>query len=327
MAAVLAVARNGSGAWDVMLPVIAMRAAETLGEAYFGLWQVHERMKVLALARVVQGAVAVSAAAAAMYLGAGAPGAALGGALGSAASLAYLHFARRSDPEVRLAAARNHRPFSLARTARIVLEGLPLGTIVLLGVLQVNIPRYFVERHAGHAALGFFAAASQLTTAGNMIVAAMSSAALPRLAAWYAARNRSYWSTTRKLVLGCVALGVAGVSLSALLGREILVLLYRPEFGDAHHTLVVLSIAAALGFVCAILGLALTSARILAPQNIVLAASLVVLTAASWWLVPRWGEVGAAWALVVAALSQAVGFALALPRGPSARRDPGLRQL
>jgi O-antigen/teichoic acid export membrane protein len=327
MGIVVQASQAGSGAWNIMLPVVAMRAAETLGEAYFGLWQMHERMKVLAIARVLQGAVAVAFAAAATSLGAGAPGAALGGALGAGAALGYLHLSLLGDAPVRAAADRRDHPFSFARIGRIVLEGLPLGVIVLLGVLQMNIPRYFVERHAGTAALGLFAAASQLTTAGNMVVAALATASLPRLAAWYAAGDHSYWTTTRKLVLGSAAMGIAGISLSALLGREILVLLYRPEFAAAHQTLVVLSVAAALGFICAILGLALTSARILAPQNIVLAATLAVLTAASWWFVPRWGEVGAAWALVAALLVEAIGFALALPRKSLWRREPGLRKL
>ena len=75
------------GSWQVMIPVVAMRAAETLGEAYFGLWQVHERMKVLAIARVLQGAVAVALAIALTQLGLGAAGAALGGAAGCTASV------------------------------------------------------------------------------------------------------------------------------------------------------------------------------------------------------------------------------------------------
>jgi O-antigen/teichoic acid export membrane protein len=306
---------DGGGGWLVLGAVCAMRAADGVSEIYSGLWQQHERMSVLGIGRVLQAAVSIAFVIVACALGAGSAGAAMAGALGSVTLLAYLHQKTKGDSELSLVAAPG--PTSWHRLGRLALQASPLGLILLLGALQANVPRYFIEAHAGKAALGLFAAASQLTTSGNVLVSALGSAALPRLAAYRATRYEAFRSLIRKLCLAGLGLGVAGVAVSALLGRRVLMLVYRPDFGAAEHVLIVLSIAAGLGFVSSFLGYGLTAGRVIAIQPVLLVATLAVMVGFCVVLVPRSGAVGAAWALVWGSAVQAVGSELALRRAHS----------
>jgi O-antigen/teichoic acid export membrane protein len=301
---------DGGGGWWVLGAVCAMRAADAIAEVYFGLWQQGERMRVIGVGRVIQAAVSIAFVTVACALGAGSSGAALAGALGSATLLVFMHQRTAGDPELRRVLVPTDASWS--RLSRLALLGFPLGIIVLLGALQANVPRYFIEMKAGHVALGLFAAASQLTTSGNIFVGALGAAALPRLASTHATGMADFRSLTRRLCLAGAGLGVAGVALSALVGRQVLTLVYRPEFGEADGVLLVLSVAAGLGFVASFLGYALTASRVIAIQPVILMVTLGVMVAFCAVLVPASGAVGAAWALVWGTAVQVIASWMAL---------------
>lgn len=302
--------------WRVLLAVFAMRAADGISEIYWGLWQQRERMSVIGIGRLLQAAVSVGLVSALARRG-GAVAAATGAAAGSLVLLGFLIVRTTADPEMRHALpARGAGSVSWRRLGSLAWQGLPLGVILLLGALQVNVPRYFVQRDTGKAVLGLFAAASQLTTSGQLFVGALGSAALPRLAAWHAAGDPAFHALARRMTLAGVLLGVAGVLAAALVGRPVLEILYGPEFGAGASLLLVLSVAAGLGFVGSFLGYALTAARVIAVQPVLLLAALGVTAAACAVLSPRLGAAGAAWALVAGAAVQTAASEVALRRRP-----------
>ncbi len=306
--------------WSVFAAVCIMRTADLFSDIYFGLWQRQERMSVIGIGRLLQTVVSIAFVGAAALIGGGALTAAIGAALGSVTLLAFLHFRTVGDEEMRDAATATSTAASWRRLVTLATEGVPLGIILLLGALQFNVPRYFIEIHAGKAGLGLFASASQLTTAGNIFVGALAGAALPRLARWSTTDDAAFMALTRKLVLCGVGLAAAGIAASALIGRQVLVLVYRPEFAAAERILIVLSMAAGLGFVASFLGWALTASRIIAIQPVLLTVTLAVLVAACAALTPRYGAVGASWALVAGSAVQAIGAAAALLRSRASRR-------
>lgn len=311
---------DGSGGWLVIAAVCLMRVADLFADVYFALWQRYERMSVIGIGRVVQTVVSIGIVGAVALAGGGALGAAVGAALGSVALVAYLQVKTAADAEMRHAATSVREPSSWRRLGALAVQGVPLGVILLLGALQYNVPRYFLELHGGKEALGLFASAAQLTTSGNIFVGAIAGAALPRLSRWAETDAAAFASLTRKLVLAGVGLAVAGVTVSLLVGRQVLVLVYRPEFAAASQTLVVLSVAAGCGFVASFLGWALTASRVLAIQPVLLSVTLVVLVVACAILTPRYGAVGTAWALVAGSAVQAISAAVALRRSRAARR-------
>lgn len=317
----------GREAWSVLVPVIAMRAADALADIYYTAWLRRERTGMIAFGMVLNALSSLFFMGAASMLGRGVSGAAVGAALGALLALAVVHARTFADATLRSGIAREPSRVAWQRVWRLAAQASPLGIIVLLVSLQQNVPRYFVQHHGGEAALGSFAAASQLTGAGVLVAAVLGAAATPRLGSLYFAGDRSsFRALMRWLMLAGLGLGVAGVSLAALAGRDLLVVLYRPEFGESARLLVVLSVAAGIGFMAALLGYALTAVRAIAVQPVVHVAALVVLLLGCAAVVPRYGAIGAAWALAAASLVQAVGSGIALHRWigtAGASRHPG----
>lgn len=305
--------------WPVLAPVCAKGAADALVDLYCGLWQQHERMAVVGWVLTLNTVATIAFMTAAAIVVGGAPAVATGAALGSFTTLAFIHVRTACHPEL-AAHLSGASSIPWRRLARLAREAAPLGAIVLLGSLQLNVPRYFIQRYVGDAALGLYAAAFQLTAAGTLVVQALGGGAAPRLSrACVRGDAAAFGGLVRTLVWWAAGLGVAGVATSALVGRRVLALVFRPEFGSAAGVLVVLSAAAGVGFVATLLGYALTAARVIAVQPVMLSATLAVVTAGCAALVPTHGAAGAAWALVLAALVQAAWSAAAL-RGYRRRR-------
>lgn len=303
------------GVWAVLVPVCAMRAADALSDIYYGLWQQRERMSVIAWGLVLNSTGSVALMTAASILGGGVPGAAVGAALGSCAALLFIRLRTASDRELRCAIASDSGPVAWRRVGHLSREAAPLGFTILLGSLQQNVPRFFVQYHAGAAALGVFAAASQLTATADLVGGALAAAAAPRLGVHRASGDTwSFRTLTRNLVVAGALLGAMGVALSALAGRWFLVHVYRPEFASGSGMLVVLSAAAGMALVASLLGYSLTAARVITIQPLLLTVTLTVLAMCCSVLVPRHGGDGAAWALLAATSVHALVSWLVLRR-------------
>jgi len=294
---------DGAPLLGVLVPVCLMRAAEGVSDVYHGVWQRSERMAVIGWALALNGVGSAVLMGVALAMGTGVAGGAAGAALGSAIALAFVH--------QRTAAARGALRLAPAgglawrRLLRLARAAAPLGGITLLTALQASVPRYFIQASGEEAALGLFAAAYQLPVAGGMVISALGSAAVPRLAALHEAGDgAAFRSLTRTLTWSGALLGVAGVALAIVLGRPLLAVLYDPSFAGADRMLVVLSAAAGLAFVASFQGYALTAARVIAPQPILLGGVTLVLGVACAALVPRFGGLGAAWAIVAASAVQ-----------------------
>jgi O-antigen/teichoic acid export membrane protein len=191
------------------------------------------------------------------------------------------------------------------RLAAMAWLSLPLGISLMLIVLMVNIPRYFVDHFAGEGALGIFGALDYLGFAGMTAVMAIGESAVPRLAQCYAAgRTGAFGILLAKLAALGAAIGVAGVAVAFVAGRPVLAMLYGPAYAAHSSVLVWTMIAAAVGYVAAMAGYGVTAARYFRIQ-IPLSLLVVAVTAvACWWLVPRAGLKGAALALCLMAASQ-----------------------
>ncbi len=309
--------------WPLLVPVCAMRTADALADIYYGAWQQTERMATANAGLMLNGIASAALMALAARLGGGLPGAVVGSALGSSLALAYIHLSTARDDRLRVALAPSAPCPSWGRVLRLAVQACPLGVIVLLTSVHQNAPRYFIRHYGGDAALGLFAAASQLTAAGTLVVSSIGAAVSPRLARLLHAGDLTRFATlTRRATLGCGAVGAAGVLLAAIIGPAVLAVVYRPEFAEGGGVLVVLSVAATLGFAAALLGYALTVARVLARQTFVLGGALAMLAAACAVLVPRAGAIGAAWAVVAASAVQLLANALAVRRVGVAPRPP-----
>jgi len=276
---------------SLILAVALAKAFEAVSDVIFGLLQKAENLRRIALSMLAKGVLSVLAMALVLHLTANLVLATFAMACCWGALLAAYDF-----PAAARLAAMRPTPHLRALTGLAWLA-LPMGCVAGIGSFIISVPRYAVEASLGSAALGHFAAVSYLFVAASQPMMALGAAVTPRLGRHYFSDRRAYRRLTRRTLLAAAGLGLLGVAGAALCGPVVLRIAYAPEYAADAPVLFWLAVAAAVSFAANVLGAAITAARRLPEQLPVAALSLVVCAVASHLLVPRWGLVGAAWAV------------------------------
>jgi O-antigen/teichoic acid export membrane protein len=206
--------------------------------------------------------------------------------------------------------------FNLRVHRELLWISLPLGIVVLLTSLNSSVPSYFIKLALGERDLGIFSAIGFMISVGNMAVVSLGQSAFTRLAKSYAAGNfAAFGSLLGKLLVFGAALGVCGMIISKVAGREILTILFRPEYAERADLLPWLMAAGGVLFMAQFLGFGMTAAGYYNSQVVLNVLANLSLFAACYWLVARQGLLGATLAMLIAAIVQLAGSALVLFRG------------
>ena len=301
----------------IILLVGLAKAFESISDVFYGFIQHHERMDKIAISLMIRGLSSLLVLSFGIYLS----GAMVWGLLG----LAIVWGAILIGWELRSAAVltlnqtehktkqpyQNSSPWQLQpcwdlKTLRkLTWLALPLGFVMMLISLNINIPRYLIEGYLGERELGIFAALAYLMMAGNTIVFALGDSASPRLARYYASgKIKAFRTLLLKLMGIAFLLGVASISLSLVAGKQILTLVYQPEYGEYADLFVWLMVVAAFNYVSSFLGYAITAARYFRIQIPLLTLTITTSTLACLWLLPRYGLQGVVIAQILAAFVQ-----------------------
>ncbi len=174
----------------------------------------------------------------------------------------------------------------------------PLGIVSMIISLNGNLPRYVIEHYLGGA-----------------FTDGMGKAAAPRLSRLFAdGQRREYFQLLGRMgALGGLVGGVA-VFVSAVFGREILALVYSPQFAAHSRLLPWIMLAACVNYVGGFVGIGLVASRHFRVMPILGIAALASQGAASMLLIPAWGLMGAAWSLLICSICSLVAsiFCLSL---------------
>lgn len=315
IAAIAASAGYGRQTSVVILAVAVAKAFESISDIVYGSLQHEERMDRISQSMMMRGAAGVIGLWAGLYLA----GSMLAGVLlmGAAWGFVLLTFDLQAVSNTRQAAIAlavwSGWKWEWDRLRRLTILAAPLGVVMMLLSLNVNVPRYIIQHNLGERALGLFAAVAYAMVAGTVLVNALGQSASPTLARYYALGDAAgFWRLMRKLLAIGGAIGIAGVALSALAGRPFLSIAFRPDYADSADVLIWVMVAGAIGYVASFLGYGVTATR----RFIVQAPLIAVVTASTALacviLIPRYGLIGAAWALSGAAAVQLVGSAAVL---------------
>ena len=310
------------------------KAFESISDIFYGLLQQHERMDRIALSMMIKGPLSLVALGAAIYLA----GDLLLGVCGLAATwllLLIVYDVRNGASVLKVGSNSEHRPVkfgsALARQLQVswrpralvalTLLALPVGIVMAIVSFNANIPRYFIEHDLGGWDLGIFAAVAYPLAAGTVVVNALGQSTAPRLARYYADRDyRAFSSLMRKLLCLGLAVGIGGIVLIWLAGRPILLLLYQPEYADRVVIFLWLGVAAVISYLGSLLGYAMTAARYFRAQLPVFLIATLVTAVGCAILVPRYQLSGAAIAMILAAICQAIGSAAVIVHALQAGR-------
>jgi O-antigen/teichoic acid export membrane protein len=288
----------------IALAVALTKSLDSISDVFYGLLQQRERMDRIAVSLVLHGLLHLTLFTSIILVTQSVFLAVLGMAL---VSLSVLLLYDRPNARALLASHdhspgenRNHpvtglRPRWNAQSfRRIVWLGLPIGLVTALNSLTGNVPRYFIAESLGERELGIFAAMFYLTIAGSMIMGAIADPASPRLAKLFVAGDfAGYRRLLMKLASIALATGAAGFLVALGAGREILTILYRPEYASHMTTFLWLMAATGPMYIASVLGVGVNAMRRFHIQVPLPVVNLAITTALAALLIPKYGLDGA----------------------------------
>lgn len=305
--------------------ITTAKAIDYLSDIFYALLQREENMRAIAISLMLRGTLALCTLPLAIHLWGSLIAGGIALVISSAVALVLFDIPISLNLlEMRfLSAARewlSHGGELLGRmgaTRRrlmsLAFSGAPLGVVVMLVSLNLNIPRYFMEGTLGLREQGIFSSLVNLMSAGSVAVGALGQCATPRLAKYFATGDMPAFRSLLWTFVGIsAALGGAGFLAAVFFGREILSLVYRPEYAARQDVFIWLMAASGALYLGSTMGVAVTAVRCFAPQLPLFALSAGVTTLACFLLIPRMGMQGAAAAIFISSIVQSAGGALLL---------------
>jgi O-antigen/teichoic acid export membrane protein len=313
LVAVLAVVASGRYDWGtgaVIVLVGASKTVESLGDVVGGLLQKVERLKRVSISLTLRGGFSLPAFAGVFWLTRSLIAACL--ALVVVWLLVFAIYDVR-QARVVLEMDGGFFAFRWPRLKQLALVSAPLGIVMTMISLNVNIPRYILERALGEADLGIFASLAYLLVAFSLIINALGQAVSSRLSRMFAdGELYRFRSLLFRLVGFAVLVLLAGVPAARLAGRPLLTFIYRPEYGQHVDLFVIMVATAGVQSISSFIGYGNTAARNFRLQVPVICSSTGVTTLFSFTLIPRFGMMGAACALLAGTCVQLTGSAAVL---------------
>ena len=311
----------------VILAVGCAKAFESISDVYHGLLQQHEHMDRIARSLIIKGPLMLIALGIIVYATEDVFMGTLGVVFVSALTLVLYDVPSRALLDSAGSSAKAlslQLPMPQQRALmRLVWFSLPLGVATCLISLTTNIPRYFVQHHLGDAQLGIFAAVASFPVIGLMIAGAHGQTITPRLAQYYATRQRRAYLKLLFTYAGqATVVGLAGIALAALAGRPILTLFYGAQYAQYDDLFTAVMIGAAIQYLASVFGYAMTASHYFRLQPVILivaAASTLVLCAV---LVPGQHLIGAVIAWSAGSLIQALAMLASNVHAVSKMRAP-----
>ena len=308
----------------VILLIGLAKGLESISDICFGLFQHHERMDRIAFSLMMRGPLSLLG----LSLGVWISHSAIGGVLGlilAWGSVLLGHDLPYSARFLSAGAAEDQllqRDQTLSGLVRASLEPLrpywgpklwplirlafPLGLVMMMFSLSSNLPSYFIAANLGQNAeteLGIFNAIAYIMMAGNIVVNALGDAASPRLAKYYDAGQRSAYGFLLLRLVGIgTVIGALMLTVAVVGGGSLLSLIYSPAYAQRKSLFIWLMAGSGIQYVASFLGYGMTAARYFRIQVPLLLTSMTGLALTCVWLIPTQGLIGAAIALMVAAV-------------------------
>lgn len=188
---------------------------------------------------------------------------------------------------------------------KIGLELLPLSFSALVGQLNVSAPRFVIEGKLGPEALGHYSAIMALIAIAAIAAASIGHATLPKLRAAADSRNARSFAIFLLGPLAIVQIScLIGAILAHYIGAPLVTAIYGPDFGDAGDLAVLGALVAGPMFNGIIAMPALTAIGAYRSAFWIQIATLLAVTALTYWLSTQYGIGGALVASGLAAIFQ-----------------------
>ncbi len=299
----------------VVLAVACSKAVDSFSDVQYGLFQLHDRLDLVAWAMSIRavGGIAALALCMAMFHSAAVAVTALTVVWLAAALIYERPIASRME---RVRSAAPPQPGLLAKYRRLVILCLPLAFVLLALSAATSLPRLMLERLHGEKSLGVFSAVAVMSSAMGLLYSALAQTALPRLARMFAADRNQFHSAINRMILYSAVAGVAMLAGAWFWGVRLVTMVYGHQGTVTAKLVTGLVGVGILSNTSSLLGAGLTASRRYWPQLLTAVITLGITGAAGAWLIPGWGASGAMYASLAGASFQMTAYGYMCQRAP-----------
>lgn len=269
------------------------KTIEAVSDVFYGVMQKHELMAPIARSVAAHGLIALFVMTASILM----ENSIILGAV--AITIAWLAILLAHDipkaNKLLVANETTHQPkvWDVARTC------FPMGFVLMLMSLRLNIPTYFIRDQLGSESVGYYSAVAYFLMAGTLIVGSLAQASSPRLARLLQSGNkRGFLALLYKLLSISLFVGAGGVGFAYIFGDTILGLFYGANYSQLQGLLVIIMLAASVNYLAQLIGMSLMVARLLWFQLFSNSIAALVVFLLSYLLIPSHGLVGGGIALL-----------------------------
>lgn len=305
LSAISAVALLGRFPQETVLIILIIglaKAIESISDIIYGLLLQNERMDQIARLQIIKGCLSLVAMGLTVYISKSV----IWGAAAMAGTWALCLVAFDYPCAVWcLGRSRRHelRPrWNVMAMLHMARRSTPLGFAHVIESLAEFTPIYLIAYFLSPGELGIYVAISALMRIGNIAIRPVVYTTSPRLAQLYANGNLSAFLRLVTKIAGVASLiGLVGTVLALLFGRQLLILLYSPEYAEHVRLLVWIAIATTVSLVTKI-DVAFIALRSYWQLLLIWGIGILSLVLISSVLIPEFHLEGAAIALFIANL-------------------------
>lgn len=299
MAAVLVVALLSPWRRETVLVVLVVacsKAVDSFSDVQYGLFQLHDRLDLIAWAMSIRavGGLAALALGMAIFHSTAVAMTALTGVWLAAALIYERPLARRMEGAGNVEPPRLLSALSIC--SRLVVLSLPLAFVLLVLSASTSLPRLMLERHGGEQTLGVFSAVAVMSGAIGMLYSALGQTALPRLARMFATDRDRFHAAMSRMMLFSAVVGVAMLAASWFWGVRVVTMVYGHQSAVTAELVTGLVGVGILSNTSSLLGAGLTAAGRYWSQLVTAIMILLITAVVGEWLIPCWGARGAMYA-------------------------------
>lgn len=208
-------------------------------------------------------------------------------AAGTAVGFAFRLLLRVTRPRLSL---------STALVGRFRREVLPLGIAIVASLIYYRIDVPMIRMFRGDVDTGLYTAGYKILEYAAIFPAMLMAAAFPALSEAVSRPGAAAARLHRTALTWLVAAGAVGTALLWRFPDAIVGLLYGEHFAAGAPILRALAPCLLLTFVNFLLTHMLVALGLVRQQMTISIALIGLNVGLNWWLIPRWGGVGAAWA-------------------------------
>ena len=298
-----------------VLIISLSRALDAVSDLHFGFLRRNDRLDLIAVTLIVNGVCSLVASTGLLWRTHNIVAASLGYVIGSALALIIVLWFCYSKDAVSLPNTESLHiidpPRNSVTIRTIILLSLPLGLSGTLSLLNVNIPRYFIQCFQNESILGYFSAIAYPLVASDTIINALGESSIVRLSAYYAmGRYSEFKGLMRKLSFTGLGIGLLGVAITAVLGKYILSILYKPDYAQWNAAFICLASVSVVKYYYVFFCTAFSAMRMFNMQFWLKLPGLLVMLLLSYIFIRNFGLMGAVWAVFASAIVDALSFAI-----------------